>query len=77
METGYKLVRTSILKKMKLKAEGFGMEPEITAKLLKKGVKIYEVPINYVCRDYEEGKKISWKDGIKAALYLLKFRIMN
>ncbi len=75
METCYKLVRTDILKKMNLKSKGFELEPEITAKLLKNKISIFEVPISYECRDYSEGKKISWKDGIKAVYYLLKYKI--
>lgn len=75
METCYKVIRKDILDKIELSATGFEIEPEITAKLLKRGVKIHEVPISYAPRDYREGKKISWKDGFRALYVLLKYRI--
>ena len=77
METGYKVFRKEVIKDMKLKAKRFDFEPEITAKILKKGYKIKEVPIDFVGRKFEEGKKITWKDGIKALLYLIKYRFVD
>jgi len=77
METCYKVFKREVLQHIRLKARRFDFEPEITAKILKKGYKIYEVPIWYKCRDYTEGKKIKWTDGVKAALYLLKYRFKN
>lgn len=74
METGYKVFRSSVIKGIDLTAERFEIEPEITAKLLKRRVRIYEVPINYFARDFGEGKKITWKDGIKAAWWLIKYK---
>ena len=77
METGYKLIRTDILKKMKLRANRFGFEPEVTAKILKQGIRIYEVPISYAGREFEEGKKIHWYDGITAVALLFWFRFFD
>ena len=74
METGYKVFRNSVIKSIDLTARRFEMEPEITAKLLKRHIKIYEVPISYSARDFSEGKKITWKDGVKAAWCLIKYR---
>ena len=77
METCYKVFRKEVIKDMKLKAKRFDFEPEITAKILKKGYKIKEVPINFVGRKFDEGKKITWKDGIKALYYLIKYRFVD
>lgn len=77
METCYKVFKKEILRNMKLKAKRFDFEPEITAKILKKGYKIVEVPINFVGRSFKEGKKITWKDGIKALFYLIKYRFVD
>lgn len=77
METCYKLVRLDVLKSLNLKAKHFDLEPEITSKLLKKGHNIAEIPIRYNARKFEEGKKITWVDGIKAAYYLLKYRFSD
>lgn len=74
METCYKLIPTDIAKGLYLRAKGFDMEPEITAKILKKGFKIKEIPISYNPRSKEEGKKINWKDGIKAVWVLMFWR---
>jgi glycosyltransferase involved in cell wall biosynthesis len=74
METCYKMVRTDIMRSLDIKAERFEFEPEVTAKLLKKGVKILEVPVSYRGRSYDEGKKIGWKDGIEAVMTLVKWR---
>src|SRR3989344_2836483 len=75
METGYKVFKKEILKNISLKANRFEFEPEITAKILKSGHKIHEVAIGFNARKFEEGKKITWLDGIAAAYYLLKYRI--
>ena len=77
METCYKVFKKEVIKDMKLKAKRFDFEPEITAKILKKGYKIKEVPINFVGRKFDEGKKITWKDGIKALYYLIKYRFVD
>lgn len=77
METGYKAFRAEVLKGIKIKSNRFDFEPEITAKVLKRGYRIYEVPIYYAGRDYAEGKKITWRDGISAMRALIRFRFMN
>jgi glycosyltransferase involved in cell wall biosynthesis len=74
METCYKVMRIDVLRAMELKSNGFGIEPEITAKVFKRGYKVYEVPISYDGRGYEEGKKITWRDGVVALWVLLKYR---
>jgi glycosyltransferase involved in cell wall biosynthesis len=74
METCYKVMRTDVLRSMELKSNGFGIEPEITAKVFKRRYKVYEVPISYDGRGYEEGKKITWRDGVVAVWVLLKYR---
>ncbi|HWO42591.1 MAG TPA: glycosyltransferase family 2 protein [Candidatus Eisenbacteria bacterium] len=75
MEVGYKLFRAEILRGIELKSQRFGFEPEITIKLAKRGARFYEVPISYHGRTYQEGKKITWKDGIAALYYLIRFRL--
>jgi len=77
METGYKLFRRSILSELNLQANRFDFEPEITAKLLKRGYQIYEVPISYYGRKFAEGKKLTWRDGISAVWTLLKYRFTD
>ena len=77
METGYKVFRIKVIQGLNLKAKRFDFEPEITAKILKKGYKIHEVPISFAGRKFKEGKKITWKDGIKAAYYLVKYRFFD
>jgi glycosyltransferase involved in cell wall biosynthesis len=74
METCYKMIRTDIFKGLNLQSERFEIEPEITAKLLKQGHKIIEVPISYKGRSYHEGKKITWKDGVAALWTLVRWR---
>ena len=74
METCYKVMRRDVLTGMDLSSNGFGIEPEMTAKIFKKGYRVYEVPISYDGRGYEEGKKIGWKDGVVALWVLLKHR---
>jgi glycosyltransferase involved in cell wall biosynthesis len=73
METCYKMVRTRLLKSIPLTGEGFEIEPEITIKLAKRGARIFEVPIRYSGRTYQEGKKISWRDGVKAVTAILRY----
>ena len=75
MEVGYKVFRAEVLKGIELKSQRFGFEPEITMKLAKKGCRFYEVPISYHGRTYEEGKKITWKDGVAALYYMIRYRV--
>jgi glycosyltransferase involved in cell wall biosynthesis len=77
METCYKAFKASLLKKMEIKSKRFGFEPEITAKLAKLKCRIYEVPISYSGRDYSEGKKINWKDGIAAFFWIIRYNIFG
>jgi glycosyltransferase involved in cell wall biosynthesis len=77
MEVGYKMFRAEVLKSIKLESKRFGFEPEVTLKLAKKGYRFYEVPISYHGRTYQEGKKITWKDGVSALYYMLQFRFKN
>jgi len=74
METCYKVMRTEVLRSMRLESDGFGIEPELTAKIFKRGYRVYEVPITYDGRGYEEGKKITWRDGVVALWVLVKYR---
>jgi glycosyltransferase involved in cell wall biosynthesis len=74
METCYKVMRTEVLRSMTLEADGFGIEPELTAKIFKRQYRVYEVPITYDGRGYDEGKKITWRDGVVALWVLLKYR---
>jgi glycosyltransferase involved in cell wall biosynthesis len=74
METCYKVMRVDVLKSFRLKSDSFGIEPEMTAKIFKRGYRVYEVPITYDGRNYDEGKKITWRDGIVALWVLLKYR---
>jgi glycosyltransferase involved in cell wall biosynthesis len=75
METCYKVMRVGVLRSFKLESNGFGIEPELTAKIFKRGYRVYEVPITYDGRGYDEGKKITWRDGFVALWVLLKYRI--
>src|ERR1700741_591250 len=75
METCYKVFRSEVLKGVQLKSNRFGFEPEITAKIAKHNWRIYEVPISYAGRTYEEGKKITWKDGVQALWCIIRFRL--
>jgi glycosyltransferase involved in cell wall biosynthesis len=75
METCYKLIRAETLKCLAIESDGFEIEAEITAKLLRRGERIVEVPIAYKGRSYHEGKKIGWKDGLKAVLALFRYRL--
>src|SRR6185503_6804341 len=74
METCYKVMRVDVLRSMTLRSNGFGIEPELTAKIFKRGYRVYEVPITYDGGGYDEGKKITWRDGLVALWVLLKFR---
>jgi len=75
METCYKVMRREVLDGLDLRSNGFGIEPEMTAKIFKRGYRVYEVPITYDGRGYDEGKKITWKDGIVALWVLFRNRI--
>lgn len=75
--TCYKVFYAPIIKDMTLHGNGFEWEPEVTAKILKQGLRIHEVPISYNPRTFDEGKKINWKDGVKALWTLLKYRFVN
>ena len=77
MEVGYKVFRAQVLEGIELKSRRFGFEPEITMKLAKKRCRFYEVPISYHGRTYEEGKKITWKDGVAALYYMMRFRFSD
>jgi hypothetical protein len=78
METCYKCFRAEVIRDIPLRAQGFEFEPEVTAKVLKRGHRIYEVPISYTGREFEEGKKINpWRDGLKAVWTLLKYRFVD
>ncbi len=77
METGYKAVRTSVLRSFELKENRFGIEPELTARLAKSRCRIYEVGISYAGRTYEEGKKITWRDGVYAIFAILNHNLFT
>jgi len=77
METCYKVFKKSVIKGMKIKSDGFDFEPEITAKILKRNYKIFEVPIKVTPRGYDEGKKITWRDGFVAVWTLIKYRFTD
>jgi glycosyltransferase involved in cell wall biosynthesis len=77
METGYKVFTKEVLDSITLTCDRFGFEPEFTSKVAKKHFRIYEVPISYSGRDYSEGKKITWRDGIAALWFIFKFRFLQ
>lgn len=77
METCYKAFKSDFIKDIEIKSNRFDFEPEITAKVLKKGARLYELPISYYGREYTEGKKITWKDGIHAIKALIKYRFTD
>lgn len=77
MEVGYKVFRREVLNRITLHSNRFGFEPEVTIKVARLGCRIYEVPISYHGRTYEEGKKITWKDGVAAIYFMLKFRFFS
>ena len=77
METGYKAFRSDVLRSLDLREDDFAIEPEITAKVCLRGLRIYELPIAYYGRTYAEGKKITWRDGFKAIFVLFRVRFRN
>ena len=77
METCYKVFKAEVLKNITIKSDRFGVEPELTAKIARQRCRVYEVPISYDGRDYSEGKKITWKDGIAALYYIIRFRFWD
>jgi glycosyltransferase involved in cell wall biosynthesis len=77
METCYKLFDRRVLDGIRLVAESFDFEPEVTAKVLRQGIRIYEVPISYSGREFDEGKKITWRDGVLALWTLVKYRFVD
>jgi glycosyltransferase involved in cell wall biosynthesis len=77
METCYKVFRTDVLGKFELRENRFGFEPEFTAKIARARCRVYEVPISYSGRDYSEGKKIGWKDGVAALYFIMKYRFFS
>jgi glycosyltransferase involved in cell wall biosynthesis len=77
METCYKVFRIDVLRRMNLKSDRFGFEPEVTCKVARLGCRVYEVPISYSGRDYSEGKKITWRDGLAAFWWLFRYRFID
>ena len=77
METCYKAFRATVIKKIQIESNRFGVEPELTAKIAKLNCRVYEVPISYYGRDYTEGKKITWKDGFSAIWSIIKFNLFR
>jgi len=77
METGYKVFRVEVLRNITVESNRFGIEPEITAKVAQMGYRIYEIPISYWGRDYSEGKKINWKDGVAALYWIIKYNLFR
>jgi glycosyltransferase involved in cell wall biosynthesis len=77
METGYKLFRTDVLKRMRLTTDRFGFEPEVTARVAQMRCRVYEMPISYWGREYSDGKKITWRDGVAAFWHILKFNLLD
>ena len=77
METCYKVLRADVAKSLNLQSRGWGIDPEITAKVLRQGHRIFEVPISYYGREYTEGKKITWRDGLRVLLTLIKYRFVD
>jgi glycosyltransferase involved in cell wall biosynthesis len=77
METCYKVFRGEILRKIDIRSKRFGFEPEVTIKIARLGCRIYEVPISYAGRDYSQGKKIGWKDGLAALWHIVRFRFFG
>jgi glycosyltransferase involved in cell wall biosynthesis len=74
MEVGYKVFRTEVFQRLRIKSDRFGIEPELTVKVAKLGCRVYEVPIAYHGRTYAEGKKITWKDGLAALYFIIRYR---
>ena len=74
MEVGYKAFRGDLIRSLPLESDDFTIEPEVTAKLLRRGIRLYEVPISYFGRSYAEGKKITWRHGVSAMWALVRYR---
>lgn len=77
METCYKAFRADVIRQVTIRSDRFDFEPEVTAKILKQGVRLYEAPISYCGRNFDEGKKITWRDGLVAMWVLLKYRLVD
>jgi glycosyltransferase involved in cell wall biosynthesis len=77
METGYKLMRTSLMRRLHLRGDRFNIEPDITGRVLRLGYRIHEVPIHYYARGRDEGKKLTWRDGVRAVFVLLAVRLSS
>jgi glycosyltransferase involved in cell wall biosynthesis len=77
LETCYKIFRREVIQKIDLREDRFGFEPEVTAKVARLGVRIYEVPVSYYGRTYAEGKKIGWKDGVRAVWCIVKYNFLK
>jgi glycosyltransferase involved in cell wall biosynthesis len=77
METGYKVMRTSLMRRLGLRGNRFDIEPEITGRILRLGYRIYEIPIDYAARTREQGKKLTWRDGVRALFVLLRIRMTS
>jgi glycosyltransferase involved in cell wall biosynthesis len=77
LETGYKVLTSDVARSFRLRSDRWGFDPEITAKVLKRGHRIYEVPISYAGREFREGKKITWKDGLVVVATLLRYRLFE
>jgi len=77
METCFKALRVDVMQSMTLRSNRFGIEPELTAKIFKRGYRVYEIPITYDGRGYDDGKKITWRDGVSAVWTLVKFRFTD
>ncbi len=77
MEVGYKVFKAEVLRDLNISSNRFGVEPELTAKIAKKGCRVYEVPISYHGRDYAHGKKITWRDGIAAIFHILRYSFFD
>jgi glycosyltransferase involved in cell wall biosynthesis len=75
MEVGYKAFRGELIRSLELRSDDFAFEAEVTAKILRRGVRLYEVPISYYGRTYAEGKKITWRDGVRAVIALVRYRL--
>ena len=77
METCYKVFRREVIQSIPLKSDRFGFEPEVTAKIARRGYRVYETPISYHGRTYEEGKKIGWRDGVQAIWTILRYHFAD
>jgi hypothetical protein len=77
METCYKMFRREILESIEFKSNRFGFEPEFTAKVARAGLRIYELPISYYGRTYDDGKKITWRDGLAAIYHIIRYNIFG